>query len=208
MDSTKIEILYTEPHPELKNDLIISDVTQYESETTNFNVPGVTCKNGSESNKNNNMLKEIATPPSAESVQQPGPGSIPMSAILPPLTYDLNNKLIEQGVLKVQAKLIYHWGMYLWQMTAGQPSKRDYHNLSCSIVQAYPALKGGAYENSIVRSQLGTWIRNHRVILKHQQTVTAQKRNSEGEFIKPATSLAKLVPCEKSELPKFACSDS
>lgn len=48
---------------------------------------------------------------------------------------DLNNKLIEQGFLKVQANPINHWGIYLWQMTA-RPSKRDYQNLAISIVQA------------------------------------------------------------------------
>lgn len=52
------------------------------------------------------------------------------------------------------------------------------------------------FYQSIVRLQLSTWIRNHRSILKKQETQAAQKRHAAGEIIKPATSFAALTSSE------------
>ncbi|XP_011862565.1 PREDICTED: uncharacterized protein LOC105559108, partial [Vollenhovia emeryi] len=69
-----------------------------------------------------------------------GPGTISPSAPLPPLSFDLEYKVRTFGTLPAQKDLMYHWGSYLWQATAGQPSKRDYQTLATSIVKAYPSL--------------------------------------------------------------------
>ncbi|XP_074115742.1 uncharacterized protein LOC141538264 [Cotesia typhae] len=98
-----------------------------------------------------------------------------MPAILPSLTYDLKKKIEDLGVSASQKDLIYHWGSFLWETTDGQPMKIDYHNLASTIVSAYPLLKGGPKGYDIVRTQLSTWIRNHRTTLKKQ----GKKRNAE-----------------------------
>lgn len=70
-------------------------------------------------------------------------GSIPYPAILPPLSYDLQYMLKNDGILKAQRHFIAFWGQYLWQTTHTKPTKQDYNNLASSIVAAYPQLAGG-----------------------------------------------------------------
>lgn len=69
--------------------------------------------------------------------------SIPYPAILPTLSYDLQQKLENDGILKAQRYFIAFWGQYLWQITHTKPTKLDYSNLALSIVAAYPQLAGG-----------------------------------------------------------------
>lgn len=71
---------------------------------------------------------------------QSGPGSIICPATLPPLTFDLKKKLNEGGILIEQVYFIKHWATYLWQVTEGKPTKKDYRNLSSAIVLQYPQL--------------------------------------------------------------------
>jgi len=63
--------------------------------------------------------------------------------LLPPLSYDLQRRLENDGILKAQRFFISFWGQYLWQTTCTKPTKLDYHNLARSIVVAYPELAGG-----------------------------------------------------------------
>ncbi|XP_070523361.1 uncharacterized protein [Cardiocondyla obscurior] len=58
------------------------------------------------------------------------------------LTYDLEQKLKTDGILKAQRYFISFWGQYLWQETHTKPTKLDYSNLAQSIVTAYPKLSG------------------------------------------------------------------
>lgn len=69
--------------------------------------------------------------------------SIPYPAVLPSLTYDLQQKLENDGILKAQRYFIAFWGQYLWQTTCTKPTKQDYSNLALTIVAAYPQLAGG-----------------------------------------------------------------
>ncbi|KAH0540122.1 hypothetical protein KQX54_013077 [Cotesia glomerata] len=129
------------------------------------------------------------------SIVKTGPGSIKMPAILPSLTYDLKKKVEDLGVLASQKDLIYHWASFLWETTDGQPMKIDYQNLASTIVSAYPLLKGGPKGYDIVRTQLSTWIRNHRTTLKKQ----GKKRNAE-ENISHVPKMSKVeVSNETSE---------
>lgn len=73
--------------------------------------------------------------------------SIPNPAVLPPLTFDLEEQLKEQGIEKSQKQFIRYWGQYLWLETDGQPLKQDYYNLASAIVAAYPLLAGESNEN-------------------------------------------------------------
>lgn len=70
--------------------------------------------------------------------------SIPYPAVLPSLTYNLQQKLENDGILKAQRYfIIAFWGQYLWQTTCTKPTKQDYSNLALTIIAAYPQLAGG-----------------------------------------------------------------
>jgi len=69
--------------------------------------------------------------------------SIPYPALLPPLSYDLQYMLENDGILKAQRYFIAFWGQYLWQFTRTKPTKQDYTNLASTIITAYPQLAGG-----------------------------------------------------------------
>jgi len=87
-------------------------------------------------------------PSKLSSIPTTGPGSISHSTSLPPLTFDLEQKLKTIGILAAQKDFMYHWGSYLWQVTAGHPSKQDYQNLANNIVKAFPSL-GTSDGNSV-----------------------------------------------------------
>lgn len=63
-----------------------------------------------------------------------------LGAPLPTLTLDLEQKLTEIGEVESLKYLIYHWGSYLYECTAGKPSKLDYRNLAANIIKKYPNL--------------------------------------------------------------------
>ncbi|XP_034944007.1 uncharacterized protein [Chelonus insularis] len=98
---------------------------------------------------------------------------------LPPLTFDLNEKIKRKGILASQKDLIYHWGCYLWENTEGRPKRQDYQNLASTIVRTYPVLASTDGDSVIIRKSLSTWIRNHRATLKNQ----AAKRDHEGRIV-------------------------
>ena len=70
--------------------------------------------------------------------------SILSTTPLPTLNIDLLNRLARDGIFKSQKYFISFWGAYLWTTTNTKPTKFDYNNIAQSIVQAYPALKGGS----------------------------------------------------------------
>ncbi|XP_057339760.1 uncharacterized protein LOC130677144 [Microplitis mediator] len=216
-DNSSIQVLYTEPgivQPDIlsNTELIASElVTPVESVV--ISSESIDCLSNEDNSKSScDRFQQCSNSgsPSREphtllkSELEVVPGPIIASASLPSLTYDLQNKLNEHGVLKIQAKLMHYWGSYLWQKTSGRPSKKDYQNFADAIIKVYPLLKGGSSENSIVRLQLSTWIRNHRCLLKKQETQVALKRDAHGEIIKPATSFSALTTSsETSESPKL-----
>ncbi|KAK0160273.1 hypothetical protein PV328_007701 [Microctonus aethiopoides] len=73
-----------------------------------------------------------------------GEKSITLSTPLPVLTFDLKQRIEKFGVLAAHKRLIHHYGSYLWEITAGRPTKRDYQNLADNIVREFPLLVSNA----------------------------------------------------------------
>ncbi|KAK0071149.1 hypothetical protein PV325_013445, partial [Microctonus aethiopoides] len=124
-----------------------------------------------------------------------GEKSITLSTPLPALTFDLKQRIEKFGVLAAHKRLMHHYRSYLWEITAGRPSKRDYQNLADNIVREFPLLVSNAGDSAIVRTTLSSWIRNHRTNIKKE----ASKRDVNGVIIKQMKSAIHIAINEESE---------
>lgn len=62
---------------------------------------------------------------------------------LPQLTPRLQKILETVGIFHGVKEFINFWASYLLDITDNQPIKQDYQNLTMTIVETYPSLKGG-----------------------------------------------------------------
>lgn len=81
--------------------------------------------------------------------------SVPYPTTLPPLTFDLQ-KFYDGGmILPNQSRFIAFWAKFLLPETGENPTRQDYMNIATTIVETFPALRGGNNNNVINISIIG-----------------------------------------------------
>ncbi|KAL0108675.1 hypothetical protein PUN28_015271 [Cardiocondyla obscurior] len=187
VDTCNIEILQTEAidfeiiNKKYKNSIIIKDCKENILFEENININIV--KSHDKESVNNQCMKDQHKFTTERS------GCINFPTTFSALTYDLEQKLKTDGILKAQRYFISFWGQYLWQETHTKPTKLDYSNLAQSIVTAYPKLSGVRNGCVSIIILYITWIKNHRLNKKRLQL---KKHSSEPKT--ETTNLASIVP--------------
>ncbi|XP_034935717.1 uncharacterized protein [Chelonus insularis] len=116
--------------------------------------------------------------------------------LIRPSTVDLRKTVSKTEITAANRhKFIAFWGEYLYNETDGTPSKDQYGNLASDSVAEYLELSAGPSGNGLVRTQLSSWIRNHRRNLKAPESRKSTKRDQVGNpKPKPPSELAVALP--------------